>query len=1328
MNKPATVSETLSALEEYRSIVAGFAAREEELIAGHRTAVYQNNRKRDLAVRGEQDRHAAGLAEARAEFEAARTRLEEKTSRREARLNDAWFNSEKRLTEQLEQIRGKRILGLQHHILQAHRQLRSDLEAARRRHDSLQRDLNRDRDSLTALANASCRALGGFLRLSSMIRKARTAETAPAEDPAGSPEASGSSTPQDAAQAEPVSGRREAALAEMDRAGGELHAINAIGPVRLFRWLPPWLLLCLAGGLLAILYFARPLESGGNTAVLALIAVAGVAAAVVHRSAAERVTPMATRIAEGIARARKLLDEAESLSAREIELLRSRLSEVVDQEEEVSGEEWKEAVKAAEQAHAEGIARFAEKWKRALRRNENLYSRQLEQLTMEYEAFVARQEENSREIIERFNRSWSAAAEQLEAAWTTGWEALVSEWRTAADRAWRRLEEIRQSGDSLFPPWPEVDLSTLPPREGDGARSARFGELSVNLQELAGKLPADSRLSLPGGPEFHLPLTLAFPDGGNIVLESDGDGRERAIAALNSLVFRLLAGTPPGRLKLTLIDPVGLGQSFAGLAHLADYENSVLSHRIWTQREQIEKRLSDLNEHVEKVIQMYLRNDFANIAEYNEHAGNIAEKYHFVVIADFPANFSDTALKRLQSLVTTGPRCGVYTFLHRDLRHEAPESALLLDDLRRPATVIRVDREGPALPEPLPGVRLSLDAPPEGDDATEFVHRIGRESLDSNRVEVPFSCVAPPADQLWQETTASEVRVPIGRTGASKFQYLALGKGTRQHALFAGKTGSGKSNLFHAIITNLALRCSPHEVEFYLVDFKKGVEFKCYGTHRLPHARVVAIESDREFGLSVLQRVDDELRRRGDIFRRLGVQDMEGARAATTDPLPRCLLIIDEFQEFFTEDDRVAQNASVLLDRIVRQGRAFGIHVLLGSQTLGGAYSLARATLGQMVVRVALQCNEADAMLIMDDGNSAPRLLSRPGEGIYNDAGGAVEGNSPFQAVFVPENVRDDYLAKIEALAGSSAEYAGLEPTVFEGNAPADLAGNSELTVLLRSPATSPAPAPRIWLGAPNAIKGPTEAVFRRQSGNHLLIAGQNDDAILTMLGVAAVALAAQHPPGGVRIVLFDGSVPGTAERSYIEDLERRLPGLVEVSRGTAIAATVHDLATEMDRRAADGTADDPPVFLLIHGLQRHRKLRPDDEFSFSTDEPAGPGAQFERLIRDGSTVGIHIIASVDTYNNLTRSVSRKSLSEFEMRVLFQMSASDSASLIDSPAAGNLGMHRALFHHEHEGYEEVFRPYGPPPLSWWDEAARPVAERTPAAPAGSPPSGTVAAV
>ena len=79
-----------------------------------------------------------------------------------------------------------------------------------------------------------------------------------------------------------------------------------------------------------------------------------------------------------------------------------------------------------------------------------------------------------------------------------------------------------------------------------------------------------------------------------------------------------------------------------------------------------------------------------------------------------------------------------------------------------------------------------------------------------------------------------------------------------------------------------------------------------------------------------------------------------------------------------------------MLDRLVRQGRAFGIHVILGSQTLGGAYSLARSTLGQIAIRVALQCSEADAHLILSEENTAARLLTRPGEAIYNDFNGVL--------------------------------------------------------------------------------------------------------------------------------------------------------------------------------------------------------------------------------------------------------------------------------------------------------------------------------------------------
>ncbi len=886
------------------------------------------------------------------------------------------------------------------------------------------------------------------------------------------------------------------------------------------------------------------------------------------------------------------------------------------------------------------------------------------------------------------------------------WAELQNQWQTATRAVYEGAAEMNARAAALAPAWKNSLAEDWKPATAF-TPDTKFGQLNLDLAAHAELLPKDPRLALPGPPQLSLPLALTFPDEGSLLFETNDSGDASVVGTLNNIVMRQLVSTPPGKLAFTIIDPVGLGQNFAGLMHLADYEEALINRRIWTQRDQIEERLAELNEHIEKVIQMYLRNEYQSIAEYNEQAGSVAEKYHVLVVADFPANFSDVAAKRLMSIAASGAKCGVYTMIHWDHRHPLPDG-FVPEELRKSSVTLSQGPNGfiagPAQTQT--GATLSLDPPPNPDLSVALVHKIGKASIDSNRVEVPFVQIAPKPEEMWTNETTNELRIPIGRTGATKLQYLAIGKGTRQHALFAGKTGSGKSTLFHIIITNLALSCSPDQVEFYLIDFKKGVEFKCYASKHLPHARVVAIESDREFGLSVLQRVDDELKRRGDLFRKLGVQDIPGyKRAGGTEPMPRSLLLIDEFQEFFVDDDAVAQAASLLFDRIVRQGRAFGIHVLLGSQTLGGAYSLARATIGQMVIRVALQCNEADAYLIMDDNNPAPRLLSRPGEGIYNDSAGAIEGNSPFQVVWLGDEERDNWLDKVNALAAPIRD-AHPGPIVFEGNAPADIDENHQLnTVLSRKADKVPAIA-RAWLGAPNSIKGPTEAAFSRQSGSHLLIVGQREEATLTMIGLSMIALAAQHPANGAKFVLIHGSAPGSPDAEFFDRVVKVIPQGVRVSRGADIGEVINDISTDMKERSS-GDGDEPPVFLFIHGMHKFKKLRQEDDFSFSMSDDSGgnPATQLADLITEGSTHGIHLITTVDTYNNVNRCMSRKVLSEFEMRVVFQMSANDSASLIDSPKAGNLGLHRALFYSEHAGTLETFRPYAAPSPAWIEAAA-----------------------
>src|SRR6202042_3879397 len=86
------------------------------------------------------------------------------------------------------------------------------------------------------------------------------------------------------------------------------------------------------------------------------------------------------------------------------------------------------------------------------------------------------------------------------------------------------------------------------------------------------------------------------------------------------------------------------------------------------------------------------------------------------------------------------------------------------------------------------------------------------------------------------------------------------------NGLVGGDVRMGKTNLLHVLITQLALKYPPEELEFYLLDFKE-VEFDAYLTHKLPHAKAMSSRTDREFGLSMLRRFHDEIERRGRLCR-----------------------------------------------------------------------------------------------------------------------------------------------------------------------------------------------------------------------------------------------------------------------------------------------------------------------------------------------------------------------------------------------------------------------------------------------------------------------------
>ena len=962
----------------------------------------------------------------------------------------------------------------------------------------------------------------------------------------------------------------------------------------------------------------------------------------------------------------------------------------------------KSDAKLADEKYPPVLAEIAKRRDEAMKQAEDRYPKRLAELKEKYE-------QDAKQLQDNFKSQKDKTAKEYKEAW----DNLIARWTNGLGEVNGIVASVNAEGDRLFLDWHNTDIDHWEPPTAVPP-VLRFGEFQIDQSQIPDGVPRDPRLKSIGPTKFTLPAFLPFPNMGSLLLKaSDATGRGEAAKLLQSVMIRYATSIPPGKVRFTIIDPVGLGENFAAFMHLADYSPLLVTNRIWTETPHIDQRLADLSEHMENVIQKYLRNEFQSIEEYNVHAGEVAEPFRILVVANFPVNFSETAAKRLLSIASSGARCGVYTLISVDQKQQMPSGTQLKD--LEPLCLNLTWKEGKFhWRDPnFNRFPLLLDTPPEPVRYSKIMHDVGDKAKNANKVEVPFEFIAPKPEDYWTQDSRAGVDVPLGRAGATKLQSLKLGKGTSQHVLTAGKTGSGKSTLLHAMITNAALRYSPDQVELYLIDFKKGVEFKVYASMELPHAKVIAVESEREFGLSVLQRLDLELKTRGDRFRDLGVQDLRGYRDATNNvpPLPRILFIVDEFQGFFVEDDKIAQEVSLLLDRLVRQGRAFGIHVILGSQTLSGSFSLPRSTLGQMAVRIALQCSEADAHMILSEDNGAARLLTRPGEAIYNDANGMVEGNNFFQVVLLSDESRNGYLRRLRQKC-IDMNRPPTDQIVFEGNLPAVPAKNFQLNQLLNAPAWGEPPkSDQAWLGDAIAIKDPTAAVFRPQSGNNLLMVGQTEAGALGMFNMIIISLAAQHRPEapdhrgeGVGFYLLDGTPADAANAGILPKLAEVVPHPFRVVTWRELGATMTELAAEVERRQKGDPGEAANLYLFVYDLQRFRDLRKgDDDFGFSKygeDKPVSPAKNFSAILRDGPPVGVHTIVWCDSLNNLNRAFDRQGLKEFEIRVLFQMSANDSSNLIDNPAAGKIGELRALYFSEEEGKLEKFRPYGLPGEDW----------------------------
>jgi hypothetical protein len=176
------------------------------------------------------------------------------------------------------------------------------------------------------------------------------------------------------------------------------------------------------------------------------------------------------------------------------------------------------------------------------------------------------------------------------------------------------------------------------------------------------------------------------------------------------------------------------------------------------------------------------------------------------------------------------------------------------------------------------------------------------------------------------------------------------------------------------------------------------------------------------------------------------------------------------------------------------------------------------------------------------------------------------------------------------------------------------------------------------------------------------------------------------------------------------------LPPQVDFVARNQVAEHLGQLGALVAARQKGDQTDRSPRYLIIQGLQRYRDLRKEDDFGFGkrgAERVVSPAEHFANILREGPAAGVHVLVWCDALTNLGRAVDRQLMREFGMKVIFQMSANDSSTLIDNPVASRLGRNRALFITEEMPQPEKFRPYGLPTAEWLKETKQRLLRRDP---------------
>ncbi|MBR5287054.1 MAG: hypothetical protein IKU34_00495 [Clostridia bacterium] len=748
--------------------------------------------------------------------------------------------------------------------------------------------------------------------------------------------------------------------------------------------------------------------------------------------------------------------------------------------------------------------------------------------------------------------------------------------------------------------------------------------------------------------------------------------RDEMVTHMQSMVMRLMMSVPCGKAWLTMIDPFKRAETFSMFSPWGKDDERVIDTRIWHEENRIEERLQTIISHISDIHQRCLQGRYENILEYNASAGKNAEPLRFLVIMDFPRHFTPAALDMLESIVTNGATTGVYALIAADMDAVAESMNPAVQRICQSMNSFTLHEEAMFTSDVINNRPLRfLPMSCVNDDIVfDTIEKIRKGILESDRITIDLTDIYPDFPkgfQFMSYDASNGISIPIGLEGANKHVRLELGgksdggRAHNYHAMIGGTIGSGKSTLLHNIITNILMTYSPDEVQMYLVDLKDGVEFKRYAQHmNLAHLRVVAINAEKLFALSVLRDLVNEQSLRAQKFRGSGTNRIEAYNKLMRDEnrldeiMPRLVVVMDEVQGLFDKaDDPITQECASLLETLILMGgSAFGIQMILATQDWANVVGLKESLYNNIGVRIALKNNPASAATILASDNEIISRLETydTGKAVFNGYTGHKDYNHEFRSTRIEDNEAHQILDHLEALQRQNANLRRPANQRLLSADINDIEAN-ELTVLAKSNtiARSRSMSYRLWMGDGLSMVNTFYPALSSAVGQNLLLVGSKEETAGSIAGFAAMSLLLEtiRTEGAITrpvITLFDFSNPAQmayGQKTLLHTLLDLVPDAFRVFRGSDMLSGMQILEEEMN-----AGADEAQHFVIFFGINRARRLTEGSTYSVK------PRDVLARLVHEGPQKGFNFIIWANA-PAMFQQFYGDMLGDFEQRLIF---------------------------------------------------------------------------